>query len=312
LPAFDLSAAHRLYERIFAPIVPALHGAETVFVVPSAALAQLPMQTLVSAAADTPSPGDFAAYRNARWLGDDYRFAVLPSLTSLVLLRNRISFQDQASTLVIAEPDLSAARVRFASLPSTEALRTALVGAERELSFVLGADASEATLRAMSADDRLSQARFVLFNTHGLSAGAARGLGASSPALVLTPSGDDDGLLTPAEIIALRLRADWVMLLACESAAGDANGAEPLSGLANAFFYAGARSLIVSHWRVEAGATLELATRFVAEGAQVDAGQRLQRAEAALRNAGDAGPQFWAHPAFWAPFSIVGDPAAAN
>jgi CHAT domain-containing protein len=45
----------------------------------------------------------------------------------------------------------------------------------------------------------------------------------------------------------LRLHADWVVLSACNTIAGDKPGAEALSGLARAFFYAGARALLVSH-----------------------------------------------------------------
>jgi CHAT domain-containing protein len=48
-----------------------------------------------------------------------------------------------------------------------------------------------------------------------------------------------------------KLDADWVILSACNTAAGGASdNAEALSGLARAFFYAGARSLLVSHWAV--------------------------------------------------------------
>ncbi len=82
------------------------------------------------------------------------------------------------------------------------------------------------------------------FATHGLVAGQIRG--AAEPALVLTPpavaSAADDGLLTASEIARfLKLDADWVILSACNTAAGDSPGAEGLSGLAKAFFYAGAR-----------------------------------------------------------------------
>jgi CHAT domain len=55
-------------------------------------------------------------------------------------------------------------------------------------------------------------------------------------------------LLTASEVAQLKLNADWVVLSACNTAAGDKPGAEALSGLARAFFYAGARALLVSHW----------------------------------------------------------------
>ena len=123
----------------------------------------------------------------------------------------------------------------------------------------LGARASETTIKRLSASGSLAQARVVHFATHGLLAGETEMLTATKaePALLLTPpqtaSEEDDGLLTASEIAQLKLDADWVILSACNTAAGENNkpGAEALSGLARAFFYAGARTLLVSHWAVE-------------------------------------------------------------
>jgi CHAT domain len=73
----------------------------------------------------------------------------------------------------------------------------------------------------------------------------------AEPGLLLTPpqmgTEVDDGYLSASEIAGLKLDADWVILSACNTAAGEAKGAEALSGLARAFFYAGARALLVSH-----------------------------------------------------------------
>ena len=66
--------------------------------------------------------------------------------------------------------------------------------------------------------------------------------GLAEPSLALTvPEATelDDGLLTASEVAQLKLNADWVVLSACNTAAGDKPGAEALSGLARAFFYAG-------------------------------------------------------------------------
>jgi CHAT domain-containing protein len=77
----------------------------------------------------------------------------------------------------------------------------------------------------------------------------------AEPELILTPPSEatteDDGYLSASEIAGLKLDADWVILSACNTAAGGAPGGEALSGLARAFFYAGARSLLVSHWAVD-------------------------------------------------------------
>src|SRR5262249_14920909 len=89
----------------------------------------------------------------------------------------------------------------------------------------------------------------------------------AEPALILTPppraTDEDDGLLTASEIAQLKLDADWVVLSACNTAAGESSkpGTEALSGLARAFFYAGVRALLVSHWAVNSEATVKLITK---------------------------------------------------
>ena len=108
----------------------------------------------------------------------------------------------------------------------------------------------------------LDRYRIVHFATHGLVPGDLNGL--YEPALALTPghlSGDDeDGLLTMSEILGLKLDADWVVLSACNTAAAEGKGAEAVSGLGRAFFYAGTRALLVSNWPVETTSAKALTT----------------------------------------------------
>jgi CHAT domain-containing protein len=156
----------------------------------------------------------------------------------------------------------------------------------------------------------LSRYRVVAFATHGLMAGSFKGLG--EPALVLTPpelgSEADDGLLTASEITQLKLDADWVILSACNTAGPDGTpGAEGFSGLAKAFFYAGSRSLLVSHWPVVSVAAVKLTTRMFDEierSPSIRRAEALRRSMVALMEDEDAE---YAHPMFWAPFSIVGE-----
>jgi CHAT domain len=70
----------------------------------------------------------------------------------------------------------------------------------------------------------------------------------------------DDDLLTASEVAELKLNADWVLLSACNTIAGDSPGAEALSGLARAFFYAGATAPLVTHWAVTSEAVTQLTT----------------------------------------------------
>ena len=141
-------------------------------------------------------------------------------------------------------------------------------------SVFLGAKANEALVKRMTLSDR----KIIVFATHGLVPGDLNGL--RQPALALTaPSvagGNEDGLLTMSEILGLRLDADWVVLSACNTAAANGAGAEAISGLGRAFFYAGARALLVSNWPVETTSARALTTNLFQRQAT---NPRLSRAE---------------------------------
>jgi CHAT domain-containing protein/tetratricopeptide (TPR) repeat protein len=175
----------------------------------------------------------------------------------------------------------------------------------------LGAQATERELKAMSADGRLAGYRIVHLATHGAVAGELEP--GAEPGLVLTPPSRateiDDGYLTASEIAGLKLDADWVILSACNTAAGGAEDAEALSGLARAFFYAGARSLLLSHWAVDSRAAAQLVTSAVsAMAADPDIG-RAEALQRSMRTLIGSGVPLAAHPAYWAPFMVVGEGA---
>lgn len=123
------------------------------------------------------------------------------------------------------------------------------------------------------------------------------------------PTEADDGLLTASEVAQLKLDADWVVLSACNTAAGETDkpDAQALSGLARAFFYAGARALLVSHWAVDSQATVSLITRAFDEIASDNVGraEAVRRSMMALVSTGGRN----AHPAQWGPFVVVGEGA---
>ena len=123
------------------------------------------------------------------------------------------------------------------------------------------------------------------------------------------PTEADDGLLTASEVATLKLNADWVILSACNTAAGDKPGAEALSGLARAFFYAGARGLLVSHRPVKSSAVVKLTTTAIAElksHPEIGRAEALRRSIVSLIAKGGINAQ----PSTWAPFVLVGNGGA--
>ena len=189
----------------------------------------------------------------------------------------------------------------------------AVLGADQERDVFLGPRANEQIVRTTDLSDR----RVVMFATHGLVPGDLNGL--TEPALALTAPQiagvPGDGLLTMSKVLGLRLNADWVVLSACNTAAGEGAGAEAISGLGRAFFYAGTRAVLVSNWPVEtrsaAALTMDLFRRQAAD-AKLTRGEALRQSMLALIDGPglvrDGRTLFtYAHPFFWAPFSLVGD-----
>jgi CHAT domain-containing protein len=206
---------------------------------------------------------------------------------------------------------------RLPRLPDTaEELKSIALALQADPAKVLnlGKDASEKNVKTMN----LSKFKIVAFATHGLVPGELDGL--SQPALALTApavaDSDGDGLLTMEEILALKLDADWVVLSACNTGAGAVAGAEAASGLGRAFFYAGTRALLLTNWSVHSESARELITDLFKRQAgdpKLTRGEALRQAMMALVDGpgyigADGKTEFaYAHPLFWAPYSVIGD-----
>jgi CHAT domain-containing protein len=190
----------------------------------------------------------------------------------------------------------------------------AILGVNAETNLLLGPRAVESEVRRLNASGRLGRAQVIAFATHGLLAGEVQGV--TQPALVLTPpavpTADDDGLLSLEDVLQLKLpQTDWVILSACNTA-GDNGSGESLTGLARAFFFAGARSLVVSQWSVDDRATKALmAETFQRYGKHpsLPLAKALQAGMLALLDHATKEPslRYFAHPYAWAPFMVVGD-----
>jgi CHAT domain-containing protein len=179
----------------------------------------------------------------------------------------------------------------------------------------LGKAATETNVKSQD----LSRKKILVFATHALLPGDLDGL--TQPALAFSAPEvtelDEDGLLTLGEILSLDLDADLVVLSACNTGVGDGNGNEAISGLGRAFFYSGARALLVTMWPVETSSANKLTTelfRYQREDKYLSRAWALQKSivklieDPGLKD--DATGKIaasYAHPFFWAPFVIVGE-----
>jgi CHAT domain-containing protein len=336
-PALRAEMLHMLWRELFGGVEPALASTRSLIVATSSTLAALPVAALVTAA---PAPGQPVA-----WLARRMSVAQLPAPASLHSLR-RVAEPPRAAKALLAFGDplfdqskrpvaapaaatgtATAARrlrrndagrydaetgFRYADIPPLPETRAELLavaealGADPKTDVVLGESATRrAVLTAPLADRRV-----VAFATHGLLPGELPGVG--KPALAMAAEADpkESPLLELDDVLGLRMNAQWVLLSACNTAAGEQGGAA-MSGLVRGFFFAGTRSVLATHWAVEteSAAALSAATfRQQQRGADVSRAEALRRAQLALMD-GSAGGGRWTHPYYWAPYALFGDPA---
>jgi CHAT domain-containing protein len=339
LRPFDAQVSFALYLEVLAPALHLLRGKPRLSIVLSGALTSLPPQLLI-----THDPTG-KALKDVDWLIRTHAVTVLPSVASLKVLRGKSAIADATKPPIgFADPVFGQSAQQLAENTKVAANVTASRGIRgtvadlvelkkalpqlpetadelKKVSASVHADAADLFLGADATETRvkqkkLDQFRIVYFATHGLLAGDVADFAKlnAEPALVLSlpehPTEFDDGLLTASEVAQLKLNADWVVLSACNTASAEKPGAEALSGLARAFFYAGARSLVVSNWEVDSKSAVALMTgtfAALAANPKLSHAEALQKSE--LDMIGDPQHPEWADPKYWAPFVVVGEPA---
>ncbi|MGH6780069.1 MAG: CHAT domain-containing tetratricopeptide repeat protein [Bradyrhizobium sp.] len=329
---FPVDKAYDLYSRLFGPADRLIADARSLIIVPDGALESLPPAVLVT----TPPQGKDVDYGHVPWLIRRQALTILPAASSLVSLRSLPPAPPATNPFAgFGDPDFhghgakrgidtlslykgsEAIAERLRSLPSLPDTANELRAEARMLgapgsSLHLGDDATVSVVKSLD----LSNTRIIAFATHAGIAGEIAGL--AEPALVLTPPAhptpEDDGLLRASQVSQLHLNAEFVILSACNTAASDGTpGAEGLSGLAKAFFYAGARSLLVSNWDVESRPTVKLTTgliRALAANPGIGRAEALRRSILAMiDDTQDANDR---HPIAWAPFVLAGEGGAGR
>ena len=220
------------------------------------------------------------ALRRAGWQG---RLVAVPALGLLPRLRDK------------ARPTNGKALVAGNPLPTPELNLPYAEEEARQVAAMLGAQPllrHQATKQAVLA--ALSDASIIHLATHAYFHG-----GSPLDSGILLA----DGILTAREVMQQRLEADLLVLSACETGIAGTLGGDELAGLAQAFLYAGARSLLVSLWSVDDPATAALMTAFYqARQNGADKAEALRTAMDFVRSQ----PR-WAHTYYWGAFVLMGD-----
>ncbi len=327
VPPFNLELAHLLYQALWRPLEEGIRGAEHILIVSDDSLRSLPFSLLVTEEAEGKR------YSDVNWLVYKYPTSTLPGVSSLrwadsgrqefVAKAPFIGFGDplfdslrsvdeqlQASSLVMRGQVVDTTKLfEFPALPATSEELSSIaeaLGAETNAVY-LQERASETNVK--SAD--LTKYRILAFATHALTAGELDGL--NEPGLLLStptiPSVGDDGFLSASEVAGLRLNTDLVVLSACNTASPNGSlGAPGLSGLTQAFLFAGTEAVLVSHWAVDSGAAAELTVNLINHvefGSTTTYAEALQKSMLKMIRNSEKNP-YYAHPAFWAPFSLIG------
>ncbi|MEM1313015.1 MAG: CHAT domain-containing protein [Pseudomonadota bacterium] len=342
VPGFRADVAFNLFNLLFPGFKDRLLSYDRLIFATSGALQSLPLELL--ATGNPGSGWTTGDYTGVPWLGADKTISYVPSPRNLVDIRGRAGVSDADRAVASYADFRSGVDprkvLRVSSLPDT-CLRLAeavdqvgeLPGTAREaeaVAQIFGSDATLATSLAFNEDavkeaagnGELADYRVLHFATHGILWPTPDCFTEPALTVTATDSEDSDGLLSASEIRVMNLDAQLIILSACNTASGylvDASssiygaragagvngaGGESLSGLARAFFAAGARAVLATHWPVADAETTDLMRRFftLLKDDGMDFASALRAAQSDLRSRRET-----SHPVFWAPFVLIGD-----
>ncbi len=251
--------ASQLYDQLLAPVVEQLPADARLAIVADGALHALPFAALT-----TNEPGE----DYPRYLLEDFRLQLLPSVQWLAVADAEVPPGAGESVVVFADPLISEGRLNlelserrigsFAPLPAARREAESIQSRYPNARTLIGQDASEASARALSGESLA----ILHFATH-----AVVDVERPSESFLLLSAGDENalgnGFLQAREIVEdIELDADLVVLSACSTARGKLSAGEGVTGLTSAFLYAGAQSVVSTHWPVEDESTSALISDF--------------------------------------------------
>jgi CHAT domain-containing protein/Tfp pilus assembly protein PilF len=299
------ASAHKLYDLLLKPAQGLLSGKSSLVIAPDDKLWELPFQALLR------SDGRYVIEKSA--------VSYVPSLTVLRDMQahrgkhqpGRGAETAGYSLLAFGNPAIGKETIERAALTLRDERLDPLPEAEKEvkaLGQLYGGARSKVYIGAEAREDRFkaeaTQARVLHFATHGV-------LNNASPMyshLVLA-QGDknEDGLLEAWELMQMDLRADLVVLSACETARGRFGAGEGVIGLTWALFVAGAPATVVSQWKVESASASELMLGFHRD-LRAQSRKPMTKAEALRQSALKLMKiPATSHPFYWAAFVLMGD-----
>ncbi|MEJ7622931.1 MAG: CHAT domain-containing protein [Pyrinomonadaceae bacterium] len=277
--------SRELYDLLLRPAQNELRGKTNVTIMPDGALWDLPFQALQSG--------------ENRYLLDDAAISYAPSLTILRELRQKPALPANQFKKLIAFGNPVADRGNFTGLP--EATRQTLV-----LRTLFGAQNSRIFVGDKAGEDVFKQTAEQYSILHLATHGVLDNFSPLNSYVLLAPGANgDDGRLEASEILEMNLPADMVVLSACETARGQARSGEGLIGLTWSFMIAGARTVVVSQWKVDSAGTTDLMTGFyktLNRNPSAGKADALRQAALKMRHS-----DRFAHPFYWAGFVAVGD-----
>ena len=303
------SAGKRLFQELIGPVKDKIEEIKRLIIIPDGNLNFLPFETLIGSGNNS----------QPRYLISDFRISYAPSATAWISLMDRKSpTTEQKDLLAFADPDYDFASVSsekteadnilrefylekgFDFFPlkysAEEVSRIARLINKKARDVYTGKNAKEEIIKSLP----LKNYEIIHFATHGFI--DEKVPLRSSLLLALDEDPGEDGFFQVREIYNTTLNANMVVLSACQTGKGKLERGEGIMGLARAFLYAGAESVVASLWSIN-----DKATSVFMQGFYKGLSQGKSKEEALQDAKLDMIESKYKHPYYWAPFVLNGN-----